>query len=73
MSMPKNRSHQHSIEHVFRRFSCLPLHAMTREDLKAMHAYVNSLGAAGEVAPSYVPPEQEPVGLAVQFPMAAEK
>jgi mono/diheme cytochrome c family protein len=49
------------------------LHAMTHEDLKAMHAYVKWLGAAGEVAPSYVPPEQEPLGLAVQFPMAPKK
>jgi hypothetical protein len=46
---------------------------MTHEDLKAMHAYVRWLGAAGEIAPSYVPPEQEPVGLAVQFPMVPRK
>jgi len=44
------------------------LHEMSQEDLKALYAYVKWLGPAGEPAPSYDPPEREPVGRVVQFP-----
>jgi hypothetical protein len=43
---------------------------MNQHDLKAMYAYVKRLGPAGELAPSYVPPDQEPLGPAVRFPAA---
>jgi mono/diheme cytochrome c family protein len=44
------------------------LHDMNREDRGALYAYVRWLGPAGGPAPSFVPPEQEPVGAVVQFP-----
>jgi mono/diheme cytochrome c family protein len=44
------------------------LHDMNQQDLKALYAYVKWLGPAGELAPNYVPPEEEPVGPVVQFP-----
>ena len=44
------------------------LHDMTEQDLKAIYQYVKVLGPAGEPAPSYLPPNQEPKGPYVQFP-----
>ena len=32
------------------------LNAMTESDLKAIYAYIKSLGPAGKPAPAYVPP-----------------
>ena len=49
------------------------LHDMNQQDLKAMYAYVKWLGPAGELAPSYLPPDQEPVGPAVWFPVPPKK
>ncbi|MGH8662685.1 MAG: cytochrome C [Burkholderiales bacterium] len=43
--------------------------AMTRDDLRSLYRYVRSLGAAGEPAPAYVPPDREPPGPVVAFPM----
>lgn len=42
--------------------------AMSDDDLVAMHAYVKSLGPAGQPAPSYLPPTEAPKGPYVQFP-----
>ena len=42
--------------------------AMSDTDLKAMYAYVKSLGPAGQPAPAYVPPGQTPKGPFAQFP-----
>lgn len=42
--------------------------AMTDHDLKAIHAYVRSLGPAGAPAPAPVPPGQKAAGPVVQFP-----
>jgi len=39
------------------------LHAMTDRDLRAIYAYIHSMGPAGEPAPSYAPP-----GMAVKTP-----
>lgn len=39
------------------------------EDLRAMHAFVVSLGPPGEQAPVFVPPDRVPTGPYVQFPM----
>lgn len=36
------------------------LHAMTEDDLRAVHSYIRSLGVAGEVMPGPVPPDQTP-------------
>lgn len=42
---------------------------MTDDDLRAMHAFILSLGDPGEPAPAFVPADQEPSGPYVQFPM----
>ena len=42
--------------------------AMTETDLRAIHRYIRSLGPAGEPAPAYVPPNQEPKPPYVTFP-----
>jgi len=44
------------------------LRDMSEQDLKALYAYVKTLGPAGEPAPAFVPPGKEPQGPAVQFP-----
>lgn len=36
------------------------LHGMSEGDLRAVHAFIRSLGPAGKMAPAYVPPGQEP-------------
>ena len=44
------------------------LHDMTEQDLRAIYRFTRSLGSAGEPAPAFVPPGQEPKGPFVQFP-----
>lgn len=44
------------------------LNGMTDADLRAVYRFVRSLGAAGELAPSYIPPGQEPKPPYVTFP-----
>ena len=44
------------------------LHQIKEADLRAMHAFVSSLGPAGGPAPSYVPPGTEPPQPFVSFP-----
>ena len=44
------------------------LRHMTDADLGAIYHYVRSLGPAGEPAPAYLPPEQEPPPPYVLFP-----
>ena len=44
------------------------LHALKESDLRAMHAYVRSLGPVGEPAPAFLPPGQEAKGPVVRFP-----
>jgi mono/diheme cytochrome c family protein len=44
------------------------LHDMTAQDLRAIHRFTKYLGPAGEPAPVYVPPGQEPKGPFVLFP-----
>ena len=46
------------------------LNDMTEQDLKAIYHYTKSLGPAGEMAPTFVPPGKEPQGPVVQFPAA---
>ena len=44
------------------------LAAMSDKDLRAIYAYVRKLGSAGDPAPAYLPPDQEPKGPFVSFP-----
>ncbi len=44
------------------------LHAMTEPDLRAIYRFVRHLGPAGEPAPAYLPPNQEPPQPYVAFP-----
>ena len=44
------------------------LHDMTRQDLRAVYRFIKYLGPAGEMAPVFVPPGQEPKGPHVLFP-----
>ena len=44
------------------------LRDMTERDLKAIYHYVKAQPVAGEPAPAYVPPGQEPKGPYAQFP-----
>lgn len=44
------------------------LNTVSREDLGAMYQFVRYLGPAGELAPPYLPPGQEPPGPHALFP-----
>lgn len=44
------------------------LHAMSRNDLRAVYQFIKYLGPAGDPAPAYLPPDQEPKGPFVLFP-----
>lgn len=45
------------------------LRAMSKQDLRAVYRFVRSLGEAGADAPAHLPPEQQPTGPVVLFPM----
>jgi len=49
------------------------LHAMKKRDLKAIYAYIRSLGAAGDQAPAFVPPGGKAGGPVVVFPAPPKK
>jgi len=53
----------------------ISLHAMSDSDLRAVYAFIRSLGAAGERAPDYVAPGEEPrtpwLSWEPMFPKAA--
>jgi mono/diheme cytochrome c family protein len=44
------------------------LNRMSETDLRAIYRYIHSLGPAGDPAPAYVPPNQEPKPPYVAFP-----
>jgi mono/diheme cytochrome c family protein len=44
------------------------LRDMSERDLRAIYRYMKHLGPAGEPAPAYLPPDQEPKAPFVQFP-----
>ena len=44
------------------------MRAMSDEDLRAIYAFVKTLGPAGAAAPAYVPPGKPVEGPVVQFP-----
>ncbi|MFL6622667.1 MAG: cytochrome C [Sulfurifustis sp.] len=44
------------------------LRRMTEPDLRAVYRYIRHMGPAGQRAPAYVPPDQQPKGPYVQFP-----
>jgi len=46
------------------------LRDMSERDLRDVYRFVRHLGAGGEPAPAYLPPDQEPKGPFVQFPPA---
>ena len=48
----------------------LRLHAMSEEDLRAIHHFVRSLGPAGEPAPQALPPGQQPDTPTVDWPIS---
>jgi mono/diheme cytochrome c family protein len=45
----------------------------TEEDLRAMHAFIKSLGPAGAPAQAYLPPDQMPKPPYIQYPMPAKE
>lgn len=45
------------------------LHDMTERDLRAMYQFVKYLGPSGAPSPPYLPPDKEPTGPYVLFPM----
>jgi mono/diheme cytochrome c family protein len=49
------------------------LHVMADADLRVMYKFVRSLGAAGEPAPAYLPPDREPAQPFIQFPAPPQK
>lgn len=44
------------------------LREMTEQDLRAIYRFIKSLGPAGEPAPAFVPPDQEPPKPYILFP-----
>ena len=48
------------------------LRDMTAQDLRAIYRFTRYLGPAGEPAPAYMPPDQEPKGPYVLFPQPAK-
>ena len=44
------------------------LREMTEQDLRAVYRFIRNLGPAGEPAPAYLPPDQEPPKPYIQFP-----
>jgi hypothetical protein len=48
--------------------SWFALNAMKNEDLRAIYKFIRYLGPGGKPAPSYVPPDKEPVPPYAQFP-----
>jgi mono/diheme cytochrome c family protein len=48
------------------------LREMTEQDLRAIYRFIRHLGPAGEPAPSYVPPGQEPKKPFILFPSSPE-
>lgn len=45
------------------------LRTMSDRDLRAVYRFVRSLGPAGGEVPAYVPPDQQPLGPVVMFPV----
>jgi len=48
------------------------LREMTEHDLRAIYRFIRNLGPAGEPAPSYLPPDQEPRGPIILFPSSPD-
>ena len=48
------------------------LREMTDEDLRAIYRFIRHLGPAGEPAPNYLPPDQEPPQPYILFPSSGE-
>jgi len=48
------------------------LREMTDQDLRAIYRFIRNLGPAGEPAPTYLPPDQEPAPPYILFPLGSE-
>lgn len=48
------------------------LREMTEHDLRAIYRFIRNLGPAGEPAPRYLPPDQEPRGPIILFPSSPD-
>ena len=48
------------------------LREMTEQDLRVIYRFIRNLGPAGEPAPAYVSPDQEPKGPFILFPSSPE-
>lgn len=48
------------------------LHDMSEDDLRAIYRFTRHLGPAGEPAPEFLPPDQDPTGPYVLFPAPPE-
>ena len=48
------------------------LREMTEEDLRAIYRFIRHLGPAGQPAPNYLPPNQEPPQPYILFPSSQE-
>lgn len=48
------------------------LREMTEQDLRAIYRFIRKLGPAGEPAPAYLPPDQEPRAPFILFPSTPE-
>lgn len=51
----------------------ISLNVMHEEDLKAIYQFIRYLGQAGEPAPAYLPPDQEPDTPYALFPPAPDE
>lgn len=49
------------------------LRDMSERDLRAIYQYLRHMGPAGQPAPAFVPPDQQPSGPYVQFPLPPPK
>jgi mono/diheme cytochrome c family protein len=48
------------------------LRDMTEQDLRAIYRFIRNIGPAGEEAPDYLPPDQEPAGPYISFPQMSK-
>jgi hypothetical protein len=48
------------------------LREMTEQVLRALYRFIRSVGPAGEQAPTYLPPDQEPPAPYISFPAASQ-
>lgn len=47
--------------------------AMNDGDLRALYAYIKSLGASGKESPAFLPPDKQPKAPYIQWPMPGQR